>query len=105
MSLPPVPVAAAPVENPVWSGWDALQIAGLYLGSVFVLQVIILFGAKRFIYQNATLRDLTQKAVLAILAQVLAYVVVAVFMVALVKGKYHVRFWEAIRWNWPANAI
>jgi membrane protease YdiL (CAAX protease family) len=105
MSLPPVPVAAPPVENPVWSGWDVLQIAGLALGSVFVLQAIILFGAKRFVYPNATLRDLTQKAVLAILAQLLAYVVVAIFMVTLVEGKYHVRFWQEVRWNWPGNAM
>src|SRR3979490_1801931 len=101
-SLPPV---APPVENPVWSGWDVLQIAGLALGSGFVLQAIILFGAKRFVYPHATLRDLTQKAVLAILAQLLAYVVVAVFLVTLVEGKYHVRFCPAIRWNWPGNAM
>ena len=105
MSLPPVPVAAAPVENPVWSGWDVLQIAGLALGSAFILQAIILFGAKRFVYPHATLRDLTQKAVLAILAQLLAYIVVAIFMVTLVEGKYHVRFWQAIRWNWPGNGV
>lgn len=105
MSLPPVPAAAPPEENPVWSGWDVLQIAGLALGSVFVLQAIILFGAKRFVYPHASLRDLTQKAVLAILAQLLAYVVVAIFMVTLVEGKYRVRFWQAIRWNWPDNAM
>src|SRR3981081_3525199 len=77
----------------------------MVLGSVFILQAIILFGAKRFVYPNATLRDLTQKAVLAILAQLLAYVVVAIYMVTLVEGKYHVRFWPAIRWNWPGNAM
>jgi membrane protease YdiL (CAAX protease family) len=109
-SFPPPefqPISPAPKsdENPVWSGWDVLQIAGLALGSVFVLQAIILFGAKRFVYPNATLRDLTQKAVLAILAQLLAYVVVAIFMVTLVEGKYHVRFWQAIRWSWPGNAM
>src|SRR5260370_37530628 len=25
-------------------------------------------------------------------------------MVVLVEGKYHVRFWQAIRWNWPGGA-
>src|SRR5216684_126278 len=102
-AMPLSPVLA--VENPVWSGWDVLQIAGLALGSMFLLQAIILFGAKRFVYSNASFRDLTQKAVLAIVAQLLAYVVVAIFMVTLVEGKYHVRFWQAIRWNWPGNAM
>jgi CAAX protease family protein len=91
------------VENPVWNGWDVVQIAGLALLSVFVLQVAILFGARRFVYPHSALRDLAQKPVLAILAQLLAYIVVAIFMVLLVEGKYHVRFWQAIRWNWPTN--
>src|SRR5260370_27896385 len=25
-------------------------------------------------------------------------------MVLLVEGKYHVRFWQAIRWKWPGGA-
>jgi membrane protease YdiL (CAAX protease family) len=90
-------------ENPVWNGWDVLQIAGLALLSVFVLQLVILFAAKQFAYPRVPLRDLAQKPILAILAQLLAYIVVALFMVLLIEGKYHVRFWQAIRWNWPGN--
>jgi len=93
----------APVENPVWNGWDVLQIAGLTVLSVFVLQVVILFGARQFAYPHSPLREVAQKPVLAILAQLLAYIVVALFMVLLIEGKYHVRFLQAIRWNWPRN--
>ena len=95
--------ASAPSENPVWNGWDVLQIAGLVLLSVVVLQVVTLFAAKQFAYPHSPLRVVAQKPILAILAQLLAYVVVAIFMVLLVEGKYHVRFWQAIRWNWPGN--
>ena len=95
-----VPAAA---ENPVWNGWDVLQIAGLALLSVFVLQVVILFAAKQFAYPHLPLRDVAQKPILAILAQLFAYLVVALFMMLLIEGKYQVRFWEAIRWNWPGN--
>ena len=38
---------------------------------------------------------------LVIVLQLLIYVPVAVLMVVLVEGKYHVQFWQAIRWNWP----
>lgn len=91
------------MENPVWSGWDVLQIAGLAVLSVLVLQVVILFAAKQFAYPHSPLRDVAQKPILAILAQLLAYIVVAIFMVLLVEGKYHLRFWHAIGWNWPRN--
>ena len=92
-----------PDENPVWNGWDVLLIAVLAVLSVIVLQVLILVGAKELIYQHLSWKALTQKAVLAILAQFLAYMVLAIYMVALVEGKYHVRFWSAIRWNWPGS--
>jgi membrane protease YdiL (CAAX protease family) len=91
------------VENPVWNGWDVLQIAGLAVLSVIVLQILILVGAKELIYQHLSWRAVTQKAVLAILAQFVAYIALAVYMVALVQGKYHVQFWPAIRWNWPGS--
>jgi CAAX protease family protein len=29
---------------------------------------------------------------------------VALYMILLVEGKYHTRFWQAIRWNWPGIA-
>jgi membrane protease YdiL (CAAX protease family) len=38
---------------------------------------------------------------LVIVLQLLTYIPVAVLMVALVEGKYHVQFWQAVRWNWP----
>ena len=99
----PVSPASLAVENPVWNGWDVLQIAGLALLSVLVLQVVTLFAAKQFAFPHSPLRVVAQKPILAILAQLLAYIVVAIFMVLLVEGKYHVRFWQAIRWNWPGN--
>ena len=100
---PPVSELKPPAENPVWNGWDVLQIAGLAVVSVFVLQVVILFGARQFAYPHSPLREVAQKPILAILAQLLAYSVVALFMVLLIEGKYHVRFLQAIRWNWPRN--
>jgi uncharacterized protein len=95
--------AVAPAENPAWNGWDVLQIAGLALLSVFVLQVVTLFAAKEFAYPRASLRQMAQKPILAIVAQLLAYIVIALFMVLLVEGKYHLRFWQAIGWHWPGN--
>jgi membrane protease YdiL (CAAX protease family) len=104
--LPPDALPASPhpsAENPVWNGWDVLQIAGLAVLSVIVLQILILVGAKELIYQHLSWRAVTQKAVLAILAQFVAYIALAIYMVALVQGKYHVEFWPAIRWNWPSS--
>ena len=97
-SVSPAPKAG---ENPVWSGWDVLQIAGLTLFTLFVLQFAIVLGARRFAYPHASWVDVAQKPALALLAELLTYVAVALYMILLVEGKYHTRFWAAIRWNWP----
>jgi uncharacterized protein len=97
------PVRPAPKagENPVWSGWDVLQITGLTLGTLFIVQILIVLGALRFVYPHESFFDVAQKPVLALLSQFLTYVVVALYMILLVEGKYHTRFWQGIRWNWP----
>ncbi len=80
-----------------------LEIAGVALLAVIVLQAIVLFAAKAFVYQQMPLREVAQKPILAIVAQLVSYLVVAQFMVMLVEGKYHVRFGAAIHWNWPGT--
>ena len=106
-SFPPAPSlltpAQEPARDPVWSGWDVLLIAVVAVLSLIVIQVLVLAGAKELIYPHLSWKDIAQKAVLAILGQFLAYIPLAIFMVVLVEGKYHVRFWPAIRWNWPRS--
>ncbi len=80
-----------------------LLIAVVAVLSLIVIQVLVLAGAKELIYPHLSWKDIAQKAVLAILAQFFAYIPLAIFMVVLVEGKYHVRFWPAIRWNWPRS--
>lgn len=97
------PAWPIPARDPVWTGWDVLQIAALALLAILGMQAAVLFVTKEFIYPRIPLRDLVQKPILAIVAQLIAYLLVAQFMVMLVEGKYHVRFGQAIRWNWPAS--
>lgn len=96
----PVPTAP-PVENPVWSGWDVLIIAGLTFATMLVLQTLVIVGALWLVYPHSSLGAVAQKPILLLLSQFLIYAAVAACMVMLVEGKYHVPFWQAIRWNWP----
>jgi uncharacterized protein len=93
-----------PIENPAWNGWDVLFIFALALVTIFISQLVILFGAHQFLYPHSSLADLAQRPMLALIAQFVIDGAVAILLFLLVEGKYHVRFWPAIRWNWPRSA-
>jgi membrane protease YdiL (CAAX protease family) len=92
-----------PVENPPWNGWDVLVIVGLAFITILVSQFAILFGAHFFVYRQAPLTVLAQKPLLLLVSQFVIDAIVALFLFLLVESKYHVRFWQAIHWNWPAH--
>ncbi len=85
----------------MWSGWDVLQITGLTLLTLFVVQLLVVLGARQFAYPHESWFDVAQKPALALLSELLTYVAVALYMILLVQGKYRTGFWPAIRWNWP----
>ncbi len=100
--LPSPPPKAG--ENPVWNGWDVLQIAGLTALTLFLAQFLIVLGARHFAFPHQSWIEVAQKPSLALLSELLTYVAVALYMILLVEGKYQVRFGLAIRWNWPGIA-
>ncbi|MFZ0293156.1 MAG: type II CAAX endopeptidase family protein [Candidatus Sulfotelmatobacter sp.] len=102
--VPPKTPAPKAGENPVWSGWDVLIIAVLTLGILFTVQLITVLVARHFAYPHTSWIEVAQKPVLALLAEFVAYIVVGLYMILLLEGKYHTRFWDAIRWNWPGIA-
>jgi uncharacterized protein len=102
-AIAPPPIAPPPIEDPVFSGWDVLLLAFFTFLSMVVFQLAVLLGARKFVYPGLTLPELAQKPVLLLVSQFLIYLPVAACMILLVQGKYHVRFWHAIRWNWPQS--
>jgi membrane protease YdiL (CAAX protease family) len=101
LPAPPAPKAG---ENPVWSGWDVLLMGGLTVLTLFVVQVLLVFGAHHFLYPRQDWLEVAQKPKLAMLSELVTYALVLLYMFLLVEGKYGARFWQAIRWNWPGFA-
>ncbi|MGB7600727.1 MAG: type II CAAX endopeptidase family protein [Candidatus Sulfotelmatobacter sp.] len=104
LETPPKTPAPKAGENPAWSGWDVLIIAVLTLGILFTVQLVTVVVARHFAYPHRSWIEVAQKPVLALLAEFVAYMVVALYMILLLEGKYHTSFWTAIRWNWPGLA-
>jgi len=98
-----VPVAVP--RDPVWSGWDVLLLAGLGFVALIVAELVTVGVALAFVYRNANFRDLLQRPSLSLVGEILGYIVVAMFMVMLVEGKYGKPFLQAIRWNWNRSSV
>jgi membrane protease YdiL (CAAX protease family) len=105
MTSPPLVPVTPPAENPVWGWWDVILIALLTVLTLVVVELLTVVGARVFIYHRLSISEVAQKPVLALVGEFLSYIAVAIYMVMLVEGKYHVRFGEAIRWNWRGGAV
>jgi membrane protease YdiL (CAAX protease family) len=90
-------------ENPVWSGWAVLQLIALTMVAVFVSAVGLAYGAHRFLYPTLPFAEVATSPVISVVAQLLAYIPVFAFMVALAKRNRQVSFWREVKWNWPAH--
>lgn len=105
--LGPVPEPAlpmrAPSEDPVWSGWDVLQIALLTIGSIVVFALAVALVAQRSFFRDTPFVDVVKFPMVSVVAQILAYIVVLAFMVLVVKRAPERLFWRSIRWNWPGS--
>ena len=92
-----------PLEDPVWSGWDVLQIVFLALVSVIAFLYVIGAAAQRLLYPRIPILEVMMYPLVAVLAQVFAYLLMLGFMVLIVKRVPSQDFWQAIRWNWPKS--
>jgi membrane protease YdiL (CAAX protease family) len=103
--LPDSPVPASPTlsENPVWSGWNVLQIALLTVASIVIFLLLAAAGAQRLLYPHSAFVDVVQFPLVTVAAQLLAYLLVLGFMAAVVKRAPGHEFWREMRWNWPSN--
>jgi len=104
VSVAPLPLQAvlAPTpREPVWGGWDVLKIALFMFLTPFFLDILLAFATHKLVHPEWSWQQAAQKPVVELLAEVLSYFGVLLYMVAVVEGQYHRRFLEAIAWNWP----
>lgn len=96
--------ARPPAENPVWTGWDVLQIAVLTIVSIVVLALVVALTAQRFLFPRTGFVEVLKYPMVSVVAQLLAYAFVFGFMVLVVKREPQRPFWSSIRWNWPGSS-
>jgi membrane protease YdiL (CAAX protease family) len=90
------------VENPPWSGWDVVRIVVVGVFAIALFSIASLWvGARSGLFRGMTAAELARDPLLIIPAQFAAYMVLVLFMYAVVRRERGYRFLPAVRWNWP----
>jgi len=101
---PRVPLPQAELF-PAWSGWDLAAVLGFTVAAVAVFGMLAVGVAQvATSKQHVPLGELATNTIVVVGSQIVAYPVVILFMVLLVRSKSRAGFWQAIRWNWPGTA-
>jgi len=89
-------------ENPPWSLLDVLVIFVFAFFTLLVLGAIALGVAKSLpVFRDAKPVDLAQNALIIVPVQSIAYLLVILFMVMIVRSKHKDGFLKSISWNPP----
>ena len=80
-----------------------LQIVVLTIASVFCLLLVSAVAAHRLFFPRVPFLDVAAYPLVTLFAQLLAYLVVLLFMYFIVARNPEQRFLPALRWNWPRN--
>ena len=93
------------MENPPWSGWDVLRIAVVGVFLILVFGILAFWAAFHSgLFRGMPPGQLARDPLLIIPAQFAAYVVLVLFMYAVVRRERGYRFLPAVRWNWPRGS-
>lgn len=87
----------------MWTGWDVFWIAVVTLFAIVFCVFVTTYAAHRLFYPKLSLMDVGKFPLVTVVAQLVAYLVVLVFMISVVESRSGQRFWNAIRWNWPRS--
>lgn len=102
---PPLPVrpTSALDENPPWTGWDVLAIGVLTIFLIFVSLLGTTLAAQRLLFRNLPMVEVGKFPLITVVAQLVAYLLVLAFMIAIVRRGEGQSFGRAIRFNWPQS--
>jgi uncharacterized protein len=92
------------LEDPPWTGWDVVRIVGFGVSMIFAFVILTAVGAHRLIFRQVPISDVASMPLVSVLAQIAAYPVILAFMYT-IATRSGGRFWTAVRWNWPRQAI
>ncbi len=98
------PVEPAPAEAlyPPWNGWDILRILLMLVVTFFIAGVALLILAPGPLRERANYLSVHPE--FPLIGQLAAELALLGYMYILVtRERRQPRFWEAVRWNWPAR--
>lgn len=104
MSDPLIIDATSPLrerEDPPWTGWDVVRIVVIALITIGLFSMVAMGIAAHGQKSKEALERLAHNPKVAIPPQILSYLIVIAYMIAIVRINGH-PFWPTVKWNFPA---
>lgn len=99
-------VFAEPPPRKIWRGRDLViffVLAGAWLIVSQVASLAVYAVLRPIAGWHASTSDMAQNAIFAVVAQVIYYGPLLLYIYVLISVHYRLPFWEGIRWHWPAK--
>ena len=88
-------------EEAVWSGWDVLLVACVFVLSAVMFSFLAVVVAQRYGALRGGLEAAAEMPVIIVPAQVAAYGVTLALMYVIIARTYGRGFWSGMQWRWP----
>lgn len=89
-------------EEPVWGFFDVILIAGFaFLSLVFLFTLTIALANASGRLRGVSPIKFAENTMVLVSTQAVGSLMTVVFMVQMLRVKYHVSFAKAVNWNWP----
>jgi uncharacterized protein len=94
---------SSPLRDPAWNVWDVIMIAFLFLLAMILSTAMVVTAASLLALTPAgDMKELGKSPTVAVVVQLLAYVMTFAFARFYIGGKARQNFWNAVRWNLPS---
>lgn len=86
--------------DPPWTGWDVVRMVVVAVLAIFFFSILAVEIARQFV-PGAKPTDFARNPLVVVPAQAAAYLVLLMFMYALVTHAYSRSFWRGVHWHFP----
>jgi membrane protease YdiL (CAAX protease family) len=87
--------------DPPWTGWNVATLAVVSFSTLVFCMMGVAYLAQRIFYPQTAFGLVIESPVIIVTGQLIAYLLILLYMYSILAHRLHGSFWRNVRWNWP----